>query len=106
MRAGRLRHRITIQEKTSAQNTYGEHLTWTDVCTVWASIEPLYGQEFMTADREGASVTTRIVMRYRSGIAPSMRVTEGSHTWDIQSIINLREIDHELHLMCREVVTT
>lgn len=105
MRAGRLRHRVTIQSKTVTQNSYGEEvITWTDVDTVWASIEPLRGREFEELRRAGADLTTRIVMRYQAGIVPEMRATEGGHTYDILSVVNVEERDRELHLMCREVL--
>jgi SPP1 family predicted phage head-tail adaptor len=105
MRAGRLRHRVTIQDKVVTQDDYGEEvITWSDVDTVWASVEPLRGEEFAELRRAGAELTTRIVMRYQSGIAPEMRAMEGSHVYDILSVINVEERDKELHLMCRELV--
>lgn len=105
MRAGRLRHRVAIQQKSVTRDSYGgETITWPGVITVWASVEPLRGDEFIEAQRAGARVDTRIVMRYQSGIVPEMRATEGSHTWDILSVINVEERDRELQLMCREVL--
>lgn len=105
MRAGELRHRVTIQRKAATQNASGEEVpTWADVATVWAAIEPLQGREFLEAQREGAELTTRIRMRHTVGIAPEMRATEGSHAWDILSVVNSEERDRELVLMCREVV--
>lgn len=105
MRAGRLRNRITIQEKTVTQNTYGEEvIVWSDVDTVWGSIEPMRGREFVEFQREGAEVTTRIVIRHLSGVVPEMRATEGSHVYDILSVINRDERDIQMELMCREVL--
>lgn len=105
MRAGRLRHRVTIQEKSVTRDDYGaETITWTDVATVWASVEPLRGDEFLAMDRRGADVTTRIVMRYYDGVAPEMRVSWGSHTYDVRSVIDVEERHRELQLMCREVL--
>jgi SPP1 family predicted phage head-tail adaptor len=107
MRAGRLRHRVTIQQRAGTQDSYGqEDDDWNDVDTVWAAVEPLRGREFLEARREGAEVTTRIVTRYRSGITPAMRVSYDSRTFDIVSVINVDERDSELQLMCRELVTT
>jgi len=109
MRAGELRHRVTIQEKSVTRNSYGEEvITWGDVATVWAAVEPLArgprGREFIEAQRAGAEITTLIRMRYRSGIAPEMRVVYGSHTYDIKSVVHVEERQRELHLMCREVI--
>ncbi|MBO8183770.1 MAG: phage head closure protein, partial [Archaeoglobus sp.] len=47
MRAGELRHRITIQQMQDTQNEYGEPTKeWVDAATVWASIEGLRGREY------------------------------------------------------------
>jgi len=107
MRAGRLRQRVTIQQKDSpvSQNDYGEETpTWEKVATVWGSVEPLRGREFLEAMREGAEVTTRIVIRHREGIAPEMRAVVGSHTYDIVSAIEVEMRGREMQLMCREVL--
>jgi SPP1 family predicted phage head-tail adaptor len=105
MRAGRIRNRVTIEEKTVVQNDYGEEtITWSEYDVVWGSIEPLRGREFAEAERAGAEVTTRIVMRYRSGVVPEMRATEGDNTYDIISVVNVDNRDREMLLMCREVL--
>jgi SPP1 family predicted phage head-tail adaptor len=105
MRAGRLRHRITIQEKSVSRNTYGEEqISWVDVATVWGAVEPLRGDEFIESARAGAEVTTRIVIRYRSGIQPEMRVVYGSHVYDVVAVIDVDGRGRELQLMCREVL--
>jgi SPP1 family predicted phage head-tail adaptor len=106
MRAGRLRHRVTIQRRLDVRDTYGDVAggDWEDVASVWAAVEPLRGREFAELQRAGAEVTTRVVMRYRSGIEPQMRVKYGAHVYDIESVINVDERDRELQLMCREVL--
>jgi len=46
MKIGKLRHRITIQEKVTVPDGYGGVTsTWKDVATVWSSVEPLKGRE-------------------------------------------------------------
>jgi len=105
IRAGELRHRVTIQQKSVTRNTFGEEIvTWQDVATVWAAIEPLRGREFFESQQVNAEVTTRIRIRYRPGITPTMRVVYGSRIFDIQAVINVEERNRELHLMCREEV--
>lgn len=106
MRAGRLRHRVVIQERAGTQDAYGqEEDSWTTVDTVWAAVEPLRGREFLEAQREGAEVTTRIVMRHQDGVVPAMRISWGSRMFDVLSIISVEERGRELQLMCREIVT-
>lgn len=106
MRAGRLRHRVVLQEKgTVSQNEFGaEVITWTAVATVWASVEPLRGREFIQAKQEQAAIDTRIRLRHRDGITPVMRAVWNGRVYDILSVIRPEERQREIHLMCREVL--
>lgn len=105
MFAGWLRHRIVIQELVGAKNSYGEVVqSWQDVATVWASVEPLRGREYVEAAAAQANVDHRIRMRYRAGIGPAMRVKFGERVFAIVSVIDARERHKELELMCKEGV--
>jgi len=106
IRAGELRHRVTIQQNNNpTRGSSGEEIpNWQDVATVWAAVEPLRGREFFESQQVNAEVTTRIRIRYRSGIAPTMRAVYGNRIFDIQAVINVDERNRELHLMCREEV--
>lgn len=105
MQAGRLRHRITIQQKAPTRDSFGGEVeAWTAVATVSASVEPLDGREFLEARQLQAEVTTRIRIRYRTGIVPQMRVVWGSHTYDVQAVIDPASRRRELQLMCKEEV--
>ena len=107
MRAGRLRHRISIQQKSVTRDSYGaETITWSTVCTVWGAVEPIRGREFLEQAMNGAELTTRIVIRTQrsESLTPAMRATWGSHVYDIQSIVNVDERDRETQLLCREIL--
>jgi SPP1 family predicted phage head-tail adaptor len=105
MRAGWLKHRITIQMPATEQSASGEVTPgWSDFLSAWASIEPLRGREYMEGRQAQASVDHRIRMRYRDGITPDMQVVFGSRTFQIVSVINVIEGKRELNLMCRENV--
>lgn len=104
MKAGELRHRVTIQQKAVSQDAIGGQVeTWSTVTTVWAAVEPLAGRDYMEGKRLVAEVSTRVRMRYRAGVVPEMRVVYGTHTYDVVSVIDFREEHRELALMCREV---
>lgn len=104
MQAGRLRHRLIIKQATEAQNTYGEVTrTWATLDTVWGSVEPLAGREYMDSKQVQATMSTRIRMRYRGDVTPSMRVCWGSHTYDVQDVIH-DERRRELQLMAAEIL--
>jgi len=108
MRAGKLRNRITIQEKSTSRNEYhDEVVSWVDIGTdpqVWASIEPLQGREFYDARREGSEQPVRIRMRYRDDLDTTMRIVYGLHIYDIESIQHVHERGRELVLVCNELL--
>lgn len=105
MRAGRLRHRITIQQKSVSQDAYGEEdATWSTYLQTWASVEPLEGREYMEGRAQAQAVSHRVLMRHRDGVTAEMRVLHGSRVLQIESVLNTRERDEELELMCREMV--
>ena len=101
MRAGTLRQRITIQQKTVTRDAYGaEVITWADVVTDEpAAVLPIRGREYVALKQAQADVTTRFVIRYRSGITPAMRILHGSAVYDITDVINPKEGDRTLELM-------
>ena len=107
MDVGRLRHRLKIYDKgTITRNGVSEEIPAYDalIATVWGAVEALSGREFLEANQVQADVTIRIVIRYRSGIRPEMRVVEGEHTYEIESVLDQRGERRELHLMSHEVL--
>lgn len=106
MRAGELRHRITLRIATVSQDDCGQPVqTWTDHATVWAAVEPLRGREYFESQQQQAEVTTRIRIRYRAKVSPVMRVKWGVRIYKIEAVIDPDERHQELQLMCAEVVT-
>lgn len=105
MEAGRLRHRVTIQNATLAQDAYGEPIkTWGTYATVWASVEQLDGREYWTAQQAQSDVNTRIRIRLRDGVTPLMRVSWDSRIFEIQTVIRDATNKRQMDLMCREVL--
>jgi len=110
MRIGPLRHRVRIDQKSVTRDAHGaEVVTWSEVDTVWAAVEPLAGLERYAndIDQRIAEATTRIRVRYRADLDQTMRVVHTigtySHTYDIRAILNQWGRFKELHLMCKEV---
>ncbi len=105
MRAGDLRHRVTIQQKSVTRDTYGaEVVSWTDVVTVWAEITDLSGREYFDAQKVNAEVNTKVRIRHRTDLVPTMRVVEGSRTLEVLAVIDTDGRKRETVLMCKEVV--
>lgn len=105
MRAGQLRHQVTVKSPTHASDGMGGvTTTWGTVTVCWASVEPLRGREWVESHLENADVTGRIIMRYKSGILPTYQVYFGSRTFEVLSVINKDERNREMELMVRELV--
>lgn len=106
MRAGDLRHLVTLQSLVAAspdQKATGEpDTTWTDWHAVHAAVEPLRGRELIAAQALQSDVDTRIRIRYRAGVSAAMRVVFGTRHYDIVTVIDPSERHIELQLMCRQ----
>jgi SPP1 family predicted phage head-tail adaptor len=89
IRAGLLRHRVTLQSPSYVQNTTtGEQaLTWTGQGTVWAEVAPLSAREFIAAQAVQSQVDTRLTIRYRSDVLPTWRALHASKVYQILGIL-------------------
>lgn len=103
MRAGTLRHRIAIQERSTARDSRGgQSQTWTPVVTdLPAAAEPLRGREFAALQAAQADLSIRFRIRYRAGITPAMRVVWEGRNYGIVEVIDVGGRHRELELMCR-----
>ena len=109
MRAGKLRHRVTIQKPggTTQDPDTGEPTSgWQDVATVWASIEPLSAREFIAAQAGQSQITARVVMRHREGIDATMRLKHKARVYNIEGVLaDPKSGRHYLTLPVSEGVT-
>ena len=77
LRAGQLTRRLTLQSLSTTLDSYGISIpTWTNVMTVWADIQPLTGQERLSAAQLASEVTHQLTVRYSSLLADT-RVVAG-----------------------------
>ncbi|SDS42081.1 phage head closure protein [Pseudomonas prosekii] len=87
MQAGRLRQRITFQSPGLTQDPVtGEEIEgWT---TVWdkvpASVEPLSARDLIAAQAGQSEASGRMVIRYRIGVLPTMRILHRGDVYNIQ----------------------
>jgi SPP1 family predicted phage head-tail adaptor len=101
--APRLRHRVTIQNFATTQDSTTGAVTdtWTNLSTnVPAEIWPMSGREFVAAQSIQAGVNTKITIRYVDGIAPRMRVVHGSNIYNIKAVLPDPTLRRHLTLMC------
>lgn len=98
MKVGKLRHRVILQRRADVENADGEVVpTWTDLAEVWGSLEPVSGREYFAAQQVNAEVTTRILVRWITGVEAAGRVlhqTNQSNSpaeYDVYDIVSALE---------------
>ena len=87
MQAGRLRQRITFESQGEVQDPEtGEMLPgWVPVWErVPASVEPLSARDLIAAQAGQSEASGRMVIRYRSGVLPTMRILHRGDVYNIQ----------------------
>lgn len=107
MRNGQARHKITLQGLGARVDDGhgGGSISFTDVISLWASIEPLTGDEILRAGQMDVKMTHRVRHHYYPGVRPSWRVVYGSRVFDIKHVNDPEERHRELELICEELVT-
>lgn len=114
MEAGKLRHRITIQENQwTERDLAGKEVdNYVDLWTGRASIEPLSGREYYASAQIQAEGMTRFRIRYPGfQVKPHMRVkwtdakTSTVRYYDIDSVIDQNERHIDVFLMATETLT-
>jgi len=104
MRAGPLRHRVTIEQKNPTRDTHGGEVPgWTTLATVWAAVEFLQGREYFDAQQIQAQANVRVRLRYRSDVTSDMRVVWDSRNFLIVAPPMEDSKRRELVLLCQEV---
>lgn len=107
MRAGELRHRVTIQQYAPDRDDYGAEVeVWIDIATVWAAIEPVSGAEQYQAqaDQLVARRLTQIRIRERDGLDNAkLRIVRNNRTFDVQSVQTDPTLKRQMILTCQEL---
>lgn len=87
MRAGDLRHPIEIQQSTAvrdpATGEFGDPV-WQSFANTWASVEPLSAKDLIAARAAQSEATGRMVIRYRPGVLPTMRIVYRGEVYSIE----------------------
>lgn len=101
----RLRHVVTIKEPTITRSVSGQPVeSWDDVDTVRANIYAVSGKEWFQAYKDiglrTSSVTTKIIIRYRSDVTPDMRIVHGSINYNIIAVLGGDDPRKPLQLIC------
>jgi SPP1 family predicted phage head-tail adaptor len=100
------RHKIDFLQRVTGQDDYGEPVdTWTNYKTgIWASYEPLLGNEFFTAHTTDNKVEAKFNMRYVEGVTSKMRLRFNNKDYEIiGEPINVKGLNRELLCYCKLV---
>lgn len=99
------RHKIDFLQRAVGQDDYGEPIdTWTSFkAGVWASKEPILGNEYLTSLTTDTKVEVKFNCRYIAGITNDMRIQHGAEVYEILSAINVKSLNRELLCYCKLV---
>lgn len=106
MRAGDLRHRLTLQQNQAARGAYNEAPpAWVTLATLWGAVSSISARQFVEQARTQGEITHKVVIRYRPGILPQRnRLLYKNRVLIIEGVLDADEARRQLTLMCREVV--
>ena len=105
MNIGSLNKRIDILTTTEGTNEVGDTVLVPSVFkTVWASINPVSGRDYIEAKKYQAELTYKITIRYLAGLTPDMSIQFKDRIFLIQDIINPSEHNESLEIMAIERV--
>lgn len=83
MRAGKLKHRITLQRFEEGYGPLGEPINrWVDYATLNAEVKGISGRELLASGSLAAEATVRMWIRYRSDVRQGHRVKYSSSSVD------------------------
>ena len=93
MKAGDLRHPITLMAPTDTVNAAGRPVkTWRDQVTVYASKADVSGREFYEAQAYHAEDTVTWTLRWRDDVTPEWRLRHGNG--EESQIYEIIEVNH------------
>ena len=105
MNSGKLNKRITILTTVEGTNEAGDTiLVPSTFKTVWASVSPTTGRDYVEAKKFQSELTYKFTTRYLADITPDMTIQFKTRIFLIQDIINPFEHNEMLEIMAIERV--
>lgn len=103
MQPGQLNRQIVLLSPAGTQDEAGGPDADVAGAPIWAAIDSTYGQNVFQGQYVSEATHT-VTIRYRQGVAPSMRVGYGDRVFNVLFIGNPREANVWLVLYCQEVL--
>ena len=95
---------VKFQTKTITGKGIDRAEAWATTYTEWVFIRPLYASEVIKSNREEMTISHKVEMDYRTGILPSLKIVWGSREFDINSVMNIKELNRDIEILVTEVV--
>lgn len=97
---GSLRSELALQVNTPAPDGLGGHIdSWAEIATVFARVEPVSATSSFGPDQTMETVTHRVTLRWRNGVAAGMRFVRQERIFDIVTVHD--PDDTGRYLVCR-----
>lgn len=97
-----LRERLTLEQPVRAPDGGGgAAVTWQAVAELWAFVRPVSGDERLAHDQVSGRLTHEVWIRYRPGVLPAMRFTQGARIYEIAAVVEA-ERRRRLKCLCEE----
>jgi SPP1 family predicted phage head-tail adaptor len=97
MNFAHLRDRLTLEQPVrTADGGGGAAVSWEAVIDVWAHVRPITGDERLHHDQL-VGITHEVWIRYRAGVVPAMRVSDGARIYEIVAVL---EVERRSRLKC------
>lgn len=104
MKAGDLRHPVTLQQKVMVLNEKGRRIPdWQDAAIVYAHKADVSGREFYAAHAVHAEDVVTFTIRWRPGIDTTWRLVHHGIPYDILEVNHLGYMGDYMRLKCRVV---
>jgi len=102
---GKYNRKVSFLSHVIGRDDYGDPTdTWIPFKNVWASKDPLIGNEYFSALTAGTNVEVKFNTRFTAGITNKMRLQHGTEIYEILSVIDVKDAHVELLCYCRLVV--
>jgi SPP1 family predicted phage head-tail adaptor len=102
--AGELRTELALEACTPQPDGIGGFSeSWAEIAALFAKIEPVSAESVFGADQTIETVTHRITLRHRDGIASGMRLRKSGRVFEIVTVHDPDETGRYLVCKAREI---
>ncbi|MEE9589688.1 MAG: phage head closure protein [Hyphomicrobiaceae bacterium] len=101
--AGAFRHKLQLEAPSFASDGAGGQIaSWSTVASFWGAVRPASGDERLAAHKFAGRVCHEVTVRFRTDLAPEMRLRLGVRTLYIKSVTSPHERRRCLVCLCEE----